>query len=149
MIEPAIARWLSCFNNKFPSRLLSYFSFSKSFIFGTGVRTDSMIPFLSFVSGKHFIMNGAKRSSLCSASSTSSIPSSICSIASPQAVLSEFFQNTSFSLRISFRIGVFSSSTFKSTIAFIHFFPNDFIHTYILPYFLYYAYHKKTVNPKK
>ena len=119
LIEPAIARWLSCFRRSLPSSSLWYFSLIFSCIFGIGVRTDSIRPFLSFVSGKHFMINGAKRCNLASASSTSFIVSSICFIASSQASLSGLIQTTSFSSWMSLRIGTFFSSSLISTAIFL------------------------------
>ena len=74
-IEPAIGRSPSILTKRRPSTFAPYFSLSRSFIAGASRSSDSIIPRASAVSGNFFIMNGAKRASRASASSTSAIES--------------------------------------------------------------------------
>lgn len=79
---------------------------SREFIFGIGVRADSISPFRSAVSGKHFIIKGAKRKSLASASSMSSIDMPRLSFASLHGLHFGFTHPTSSACAICFTTGI-------------------------------------------
>ena len=72
--------------------------------------SDSINPFLFFVSGKHAAMKGANRFSLSSASSTSCMVSSHSCMPSTKEVLCGFNQTTSSPLSIFFKTGNSSSN---------------------------------------
>ena len=109
LTEPATAKSESRLTNSLPpSRSAPYFSRSSAFMAGISVSGDSMMPFVSAVSGKIFASSGAKRASRSEASLISSGPNVRPSFAPANGTFFGFTQQTSFALARSATTGACS-----------------------------------------
>ena len=112
LTEPATARWLSILRNRLPEMGLPVAWMRAFCISGMGLRGDSIMPLVHSVSGKHFRMNGAKRSRRASASAMSASDTTswqTASVSSKGRYLG-LIQRVSFCSAISFKVGSCSIS---------------------------------------
>ena len=114
-MDPATARSLSLFrNSRPPPRSAPYLRFSSAFIAGISVRGDSMMPFVSAVSGKISISSGANFDRRFDASAISSGPNARLSFASAKGTFLGLTQQTSFASARSATTGSSSMSFCRS-----------------------------------